>query len=313
MLPSSHDLLRLTRLAEKGTDALGPVLLRVQADLFAAAPVRDARTVAVFETFAQAILPRSDQETLSYVNRRIAHLRETPESVLRLLGTHDTAEAQGRDLQALVDRARNDAALARALLARDDLPASEAARLYLHADPADRARIRAALAAAGDASHARLTRPTRAMVQNLVDAARASDIALFGERLCKALGLGAAVSDWRFGLRSRRELLALALVAIGAPEEVCVRIFLTLDPEIARSVETVFGLVEIVRRTPRSVAVRIIEAALDLRIVIPRRAAPPLGELGREDRERLSARPAILTPRQALATAAQSGRTRDAG
>ncbi|TVR09725.1 MAG: hypothetical protein EA385_06250 [Salinarimonadaceae bacterium] len=310
MLPSSHDLIRLTRLTKETNAALGPVLLRVQADLFASAPVRDSDAVAVFETFALAILPQSDDDTLTYVARRVARLRETPEPVLRLLEKVEGFEAQGRELQSLVDRARNDGALARALLLRDDLPASEAARLYLQADRAARARIRSALAESAEASPAGLARPSREVLNGLVGAAAARDAALFGGRLAMALGIGNATPDWRFGSRARRDLLALALVAIGAPEEVCIRVFLTLDPEIARSVAAVFGQVEIVRRTPRSVAIRLLEASLDLRIALPRRAGARPEETSRAERDRLAGRPAALTPRQVLAAATGTGRAR---
>lgn len=310
MPPRQEDLLRLTRLAENASGAIGPVLLRVQADLFAGAPVRDAPTIAAFEALALAILPRSDADTASYVARRVSHLRETPQSVLSLLPTRDADEAQGRALQALVDEARADGALAATLLARDDVPAGEAARLYLHADADRRARIRSALAASGEAAPARLARPARPTIDGLVDAALARDVSRFSTLLSEALGVRSSGTPWRLSTPARRELLALALVAVGAPEEDCVRIFLTLDRDMARSVEAVFGLVEIVRRTPRSVAIRLLEAALDLRIAIAGRAAPRPEEASRETRERLAGRPA--TPRQALAAAAGIDRGRAA-
>lgn len=313
MSPRPQDLLRLTRLAAEANGDLAPVLLRVQADLFAGAPARDPATVAAFETLALAILPRSDADTASYVARRVSHLRETPQSVLCLLRTterDDEAGSHGRELQSLVDRARRDADLAATLLAREDVPATEAARLYLQADAACRARIRAGLAASGEASVGRLARPGRAAMDALVEAAAARDAALFGARLSDALGLEQPQPQWRFASPARRDLLALALVAIGAPEEDCVRIFLTLDMDIARSVGAVFGLVEIVRRTPRSVAIRVLEAALDLRVAIVRRAPPRPEDATREARDRLAGR--LATPRQALAAAAGIDRSRAA-
>src|SRR3712207_7197124 len=56
----------------------------------------------------------------------------------------------------------------------------------------------------------------------------------------------------RFDHEAHREVVALALVAAGLPSEDAIRVFLTLDREIARSVRAVFHLAEIARTTPRS-------------------------------------------------------------
>lgn len=178
----------------------------------------------------------------------------------------------GRLLEDMVARARRNRELAEALLARTDLPARSLAPLYLHADPACRAALRRAMAEDGGAAYGRLVRPTRERVAALHDAAESDDKAAFGVRLAQGLGL-AAVPDWRFDQPARHDCLALALLAMGAPEEAAIRIFLTFDKALARDVATVFGLVEIIRRTPRSVACALIEAVYEIAIALPQRRA----------------------------------------
>ena len=181
----------------------------------------------------------------------------------------------GRLLDDMVGRARRNPELAEALLARTDLPARPLAPLYLHADVTRRAVLRSAMAQDGGAGqHIRLVRPTRERVAALHDAAESPDKAAFGVRLAQGLGL-AAVPEWRFDQPARHDCLALALLAMGVPEEASIRIFLTLDKVLARDVARVFGLVEIIRRTPRSVACTLIEAIYETRIVLPQRHVVP--------------------------------------
>ncbi|HMB11585.1 hypothetical protein [Saliniramus sp.] len=180
-----------------------------------------------------------------------------------------------RLLQDMVARARRVPDLAEALLARTDLPARSLAPLYLHADQARRAALRSAMAQdGGGASHLRLVRPTRERIAALHDAADIGEKAAFGARLAQGLGLP-AVPDWRFEKPERHDCLALALLALGASEEDAIRIFLILDKALARDVATVFGLVEIFRRTPRSVACALIEAIYEISIALPQRSTAP--------------------------------------
>ena len=179
----------------------------------------------------------------------------------------------GRLLEDMVARARRVPELAEALLARTDVPARSLAPLYLHAAQARRAALRSAMAQdGGAAAHSRLVRPTRERIAALHDAADNAEKAAFGVRLAQGLGL-TAVPDWRFDKPARRDCLALALLALGAPEEAAIRIFLTLDKPLARDVAAVFGLVEIIRRTPRSVACALIEAVYEISIALPQRSA----------------------------------------
>jgi len=125
-----------------------------------------------------------------------------------------------------------------------------------------------ALAGAGMAGRRpmRLRRPPQEAVAELIAAAGKADAPAFGAHLARCLDITSAPA-WRFEESERHDFLALAVSAIGLCEEDAIRIFLTLVPEIARSVAAVFGLVDIFRRTPRSVSAMILEAALDLQIV----------------------------------------------
>lgn len=206
----------------------------------------------------------------------------------------------GRLLQDMVARARRVPDLAEALLARTDVPARSLAPLYLHADQARRAALRSAMAQdGGGASHLRLVRPTHERIAALHDAADIGEKAAFGARLAQGLGL-TAVPDWRFEKPERHDGLALALLALGAPEEAAIRIFLTLDKALARDVATVFGLVEIFRRTPRSVACALIEAIYEISIALPQRSNAPADAARVIDQTSAAGRGLGATAREAL-------------
>jgi hypothetical protein len=330
--PRHQDLLRLSVLASRpdsgsGTNPhatqehadLAAVLLRVQADLFAAAPVRDTATTAAFETLALTLLPKADRDTLAYVAAQVRNLPETPRPVLSLLvadgideappaGSADTARALAgddpaidlalaRDLErvlgpqawsTLIRRATRRRDLAQVLLERPDIPALHAATLYRDASTDQRAHIRAELGylAGLQARKGQMVRPTQEATQRLIVAAQERDVGAFGALLASGLGLPTPPL-WRFGEPQRHDFLALALLALGISEEACIRIFLKLDHELACDTTAVFHLVELFRRTPRSVACLIIEAAYDITIQIPgrgeaiaaQRLVPPFGRL----------------------------------
>lgn len=284
MMLRRQDLIRLSRLAGRGEIGVEPLVLRVQADLYASVATHDPASMHAFEALALALIPKVDDETLAYVAGVLGALPDTPPAILDairarveattslqkpepILDNHPALALGGHPLQALVDRAGREPDLARTLLASAELPPLEAARLYLFADQAQRAEIRATLAGAGMAGRRpmRLRRLARDVVDGLLEAAENTDAQAFGTRLADCLALGRPTL-WAFHQSERRDLLALAVSAIGLCEEDAIRIFLTLDPEIARSVEAVFGLVELFRSTPRSVATMILEAALDLTI-----------------------------------------------
>lgn len=350
--PSDLDLERLTSLAT-ARDDVAPVVLRVQADLFAAARRRDDSEAASFAELAVALLPRVDADTAAHVARRVAALPETPLSVAaslaacggeagrlvaalsphagalvrdsalenaldsplatlararradldppeierlaaladpaidRALADNPRAILQGRVRETLVARARTEERLADALLARSDLEPEDAAALYPHAEPPRRAAILARLAATPRPSGAAtvLPRPPLDVATALVGAAERSDRAAFGSQLALALGLD-SVPDWRFDEPARHDLLAFALLAAGLSEEAAIRIFLTLDPRIARSVETVFGLVARLRATPRSVAARVVSCVYDVALASHRRGTRHVPVLAPDERRR---------------------------
>ncbi|HEY8565904.1 MAG TPA: hypothetical protein VIL65_10415 [Beijerinckiaceae bacterium] len=76
------DLSGLAQLAADPTLDMRPVLLRVQTDLFAAAPARDRATVEAYEALALGLLPIVEDEVVAAVARRLAPLPEAPMRVL---------------------------------------------------------------------------------------------------------------------------------------------------------------------------------------------------------------------------------------
>lgn len=164
-------------------------------------------------------------------------------------------------LRDLVVRARRNAPLAEALLARSDLPAIDAAALLPLAPPARRKEILARLA--GQARVApRRTRPAgSAVARALLDHAARRDKLGFGVLIAKAIGLDADVAA-RVLTDPSGELLALSLIIAGLTSDEAVRVFLTLDPALARSVETIFTLADRVRTTDAETARLALEACL---------------------------------------------------
>lgn len=352
--PRHQDLLRLSILAARPDAAsqsnaeqehadLAAVLLRVQADLFAAAPVRDRATIAAFETIALTLLPKADAETVAYVAAQVRDLPETPSAVSSLLTVDrigkppETSHAEttralaGEDptvdlaiacdpqsaigpqaWSVLVRRAIRRRDLAEALLERADIPAEHAAVLYRDASPCQRAKIRTELGclAGAHGQKSRMVRPTQEATNRLIAAAHERNEGAFGALLASGLGLPTPPL-WRFSDPQRHDFLALALLALGLNEEACIRIFLKLHQAIACDTGAVFHLVELVRRTPRSVACLIIEAAYDVDIRIPgrgeaiatQRIAPSFGRLRHVgDQRPVDARVDAYPPRPAVET-----------
>ncbi len=323
------DLSGLVALAREQNLDLRPVLLRVQTDLFVAAPNRDQGTINAFEALALGFLAVVDDDTAGIVARKLAPLADTPPRVIEmllarggqarqaviqemprlprkvaaavladepglapvlaaradldaatlveLLGrkedavdlslARNCAVVLGRALQQLVERGRERPRLAAALLAREDLSVSDEAALYVHADAPRRARIRerlethAPLIAA--IRSAALPRASDAACDDLLARAADGDGPGFRTSLTQILGVSPlSAALWRFDDEAHREFVALALVAVGIPSEDAIRIFLTLDRAVACSVWAVFHLAEIVRATPRGVALYLTEATL---------------------------------------------------
>lgn len=286
------DLSGLLRLARSRDLDLRPVILRVQTDLFVSATARDRALIESFEALANGLIPTVDDETAAIVAAKLAPVADTPQSVLASLAARggavrravierapalpaaalaatgdragpaaDPQAASGAALDALLERARRDPALAGALLARADLPAAHAAALYLQADAARRAAIRAAVEPLAALRAAFLPSCEREAADALVERAMAGDAAGFARRLSTLLRLPAD-TGWDFAQAERHDLLPLALRAAGIGEEDAVRIILTLERGIALSVDEVFRLVRVYRQTPRPAAAYLIEAII---------------------------------------------------
>src|SRR5829696_8901988 len=79
------DLSGLVALAREQKLDLRPILLRVQTDLFAAAPNRDQGTIAAFEALALGFLAVVNDDTAAIVARKLAPLADTPPRVVEAL------------------------------------------------------------------------------------------------------------------------------------------------------------------------------------------------------------------------------------
>lgn len=76
-----------------GTDACA-ALLKVNAEMFVAAPARDRESIETFEALAMGFLPKADRATLADIARILAPCPDTPPSVLDYLQRH-TSESHG--------------------------------------------------------------------------------------------------------------------------------------------------------------------------------------------------------------------------
>lgn len=99
--PDVTGLIELSR--DPGLD-LKPVILRVQTDLFLAAPIRDRAVLSAFASLATGLIPIVDDETALTVAKKLAPCPDTPQSVLAALAARggvvcaiviDTAVAVG--------------------------------------------------------------------------------------------------------------------------------------------------------------------------------------------------------------------------
>ncbi|MFE1603085.1 DUF2336 domain-containing protein [Methylobacterium sp. ID0610] len=162
------DLSGLLELAQDRRLDMKPVLLRVQTDLFRAAPARDPGTIRAFESLACGLIPTVDAATAAIVAEKLAPLADTPQSVLVLLAAHG-GEARDAVLALspvltteLLDAAENGPARDAVIARRSDLSRAVIDDLTLRDDPA------VDLALAGN-SQARLDGPA---LERLVSRAR---------------------------------------------------------------------------------------------------------------------------------------------
>lgn len=76
------DLSGLIELARDPQLDLKPVVLRVQTDLFLAAPIRDRAVLEAFRLLATGLIPTVDEDTALIVARKLAPCPDTPKAVL---------------------------------------------------------------------------------------------------------------------------------------------------------------------------------------------------------------------------------------
>lgn len=76
------DLSGLIELSRDPQLDLKPVILRVQTDLFIAAPIRDRDALEAFDSLSTGLIPTVDDDTAAIVAQKLAPFAETPEGVL---------------------------------------------------------------------------------------------------------------------------------------------------------------------------------------------------------------------------------------
>jgi hypothetical protein len=218
----------------------------------------------------EALIEAASRDGADLAEMRAARADLTPSEIAELVAREDaSADAAlarnegvtlaGASLDALVERARGNADLAKALLARADLPAAHRAALYIEADEARRAAIRVAVEPLAKIRAAFLPIADREESEALVDLSMAGDRDGFVQKLTGMLRLDRDIA-WEFACEERHDLLPLALLAAGLGEEDAIRILLTLEPEIALPAKEVFRLVRLLRETPRGTAAYLVEA-----------------------------------------------------
>lgn len=308
------DLSGLARLAQIPGSEIRPLLLRVQAASFAAAPHRDREAIDRFEALALGLIPLVTSDVLADVQNLLRSVLDAPRSVRALLSERLTlsgGSATWRDaspdgdvdacLEAertglsgaeiasllvldreeidlalagndrividgpawhlLVERARGRPRLARRALARPEATASDRAALYGFAGEGERDRVRQDLAAGLDSAQRLGPILPVALRETILAHADAGNVAGLLRLVGDGLGSLEPLS-LDLGQEGGRELLVLALLSLGLEPDGCIRVSLTLDDRIARSIPAVFRLAEVARTTSRAVACRILACAV---------------------------------------------------
>jgi hypothetical protein len=200
-------------------------------------------------------------------------LADRDDPVIDVTLAANTAAALPRDvLDLLLDRSRDENAIAQALLSRSDLTSADRAVLFLDADKAGRRQIivDAESPVASNGRHLERFEPPDDIALPLESAALARDERAF--RAILALGLGVDPRKLDRLLADRTgEGPALALVALGIPDDVATRIFMFRDPMIGHSTDRCYALVDLSRRVSPPAAQRIICAMLGIGARAPSR------------------------------------------
>ena len=301
----------IARFLGEGGDLAAPVLARAAVDpgaiLHAAAWGTPAMAIAV------ASRPDLSEEA-------VASLVDRPErEVLLALAENADAPVGPGAFRYLARRARDDAALGRALLRRDR-PAAERAPLFLFADGAERAAILLAARRDDLSPETGRVRPTAgeaAALERVERAVMAPDRDGFDTALAAAIDI--RIDDaWRLIDDPKGEPLALALAAVGASPELAARVFILSGPAIGHSVMAVRSLTALVEDMPRRTAARLVGAMTHAAARATRRVEPEArarvedGRSVARPRERAeeivaAARPEKLSTRNTPPAAATTG------
>jgi len=148
--------------SESATPGMRAALLKVNAEMFVAAPARDRESIETFEALMLGSLPRADAATLLDLARTLASCADAPASVLDYLAQH-SPEARAVVLQhaahlpAAVNRRQLATPAGRLrLAARSDLDPATANRLLLPGEEAVAQALAANPAVAPDTASFRL-------------------------------------------------------------------------------------------------------------------------------------------------------------
>jgi uncharacterized protein (DUF2336 family) len=191
-----------------------------------AAPDLLIRAASGDPAFASAIARRADLDPEMIL---LLAQRSESEIALALAGNAEAA-LHGKPQALLIDRARSDEALARAMLARPGV-GIEVAALFLFATPAQRRLI---LAAAQRAELGRALLPqgpgaSPALLLALEHQALSRRDEAFAATLAKALNCSEGLAE-RIASEASGEPLTVALAALDAPRDVTLRILLSAEP-----------------------------------------------------------------------------------
>lgn len=213
--------------------------------------------------------------------------------VLHALALNPSVYFDQQSLRALTQAARDDRALARILLDRDDLDI-DPQPLFLAARSTERAAIllQACHAVLSEGAVEAAQRASGTVIEALEHGARCGDfeaiVAVIAEALdCRKGRVRAIVSD------EGGEALALTLLSLGVDNDCAVRLFLRCGASIAHDIEKVRRLIALMRSTPLRAAHRLVGAMTGASRADPRDAPRRAGprEEGRPRERRRSATP----------------------
>jgi hypothetical protein len=181
------------------------------------------------------------------------------------LAANQRAQLRSEHLQTLAARAQTlarygDRRLVEALLAREGLRL-EAAPLFLEANTEQRAAILVAAQRAVLGAKAPAPTLDEKTADRLEYAAIAGDISDFAEALAAALGADVALAE-RISADPVGEPLAVALLALGAPRDVAVRVMTARDMQDGSGYPRVHTLARLSDRVSPAAAQRIMAALL---------------------------------------------------